>query len=254
MKKLLSLMLMLLMISAVGCILGGDDKGDSGDTGISAKAAEYLPLKVGATWKWKSTDEEGYTSGSTETITGTTTLGGKEYYIISEDDVNNTYVRVANNIVYIYMEEEWVAKVLAQGATFEAKDVPMFDFNKSAGKTWSIYSDSQNVQGSTYTVTMTGKYVGLQSVTVPAGSFTNCAVFEITMNSQYTTTWDSETYSGSYTYVATHYFAKGIGPIKMVTKGTDISGGEKYESTETQEATYYTIPGGATGGDPNSGG
>ncbi len=209
---------------------------------------------MGATWKWNSTYNEDYTYSSTDSITGTTTLGGKEYYILAENELDNSYARLANDIRYMYMEDEILAKAHAQNATFEGREVPMFDFTKSAGKTWSIYSDTQSIQGASYKVTMTGKYVGIQSVTVPAGSFTNCAVFEITTNSQYTSTYENQTYSGSFTEVATHYFAKGVGPVKVATKGTDISSGNKYEYTETEELTYYSIPGGATGGDPNSGG
>jgi len=135
MKKILALMLVLLIAFAVGCITGSDSKDDSSDTdggvtGSSAKAAEYIPLKVGATWKWESTYEEGYTSSSTETLTGTTTLGGKEYYIITDEYGENSYIRLANDIVYMYMEEEFFAKAHARGATFEGKDVPMFDFTK----------------------------------------------------------------------------------------------------------------------------
>ena len=261
MKKVLALMLVLLMAFIVGCITDSDSKDDNSDTdnggsgsGSTAKAAEYLPLQVGVTWKWESTDSDDYSYGSTETITGTTSLGGREYYVISDDDGDDTYIRLANDIVYMYMEEEWAEKAHARGATFETKDVPMFDFNKSAGKTWSIYSDTQSEEGYSSTVKITGKYVGLKSVTVPAGTFSNCAVFEITMESQYKSTYIYETYTGTYTSVSTHYFAKGIGPVKIASNDIDISNGEKYEYSDTQECTYYSIPGGASGGDPNSGG
>jgi len=173
MKKWLALMLMALMVFTVGCLTSdsGDDEGDNGgDNGGStgsSKAAEYIPLKVGATWTMKQTDQDGYVNYSKNTIPRTATVDGKEYYVLSEDG-DETYIRLANNIAYVYLEDMFFAKAQAIKATLEYKELAMYDFNKSEGKTWTILSESGSEMGSTYTVKMTGKYVGIKSVTTPA--------------------------------------------------------------------------------------
>ncbi len=111
MKKLLTLMLILLMAFAYGCILGGDDDDDKGDNGGgSITAEEYIPLKVGKPSTWEITDSDGKTYTSTEEMTGTTTIDGKTYWVIEEEcetgyeeESETTYIRIANNIVYIYI-------------------------------------------------------------------------------------------------------------------------------------------------------
>jgi len=82
----------------------------------------------------KDTDEEGYVSYTKSTISGTTKIDGKDYFVITED-YDDTNLRIANNIVYFYLEDMYFGKALAKKAAFETGDVPMYDFNKSSGGT-----------------------------------------------------------------------------------------------------------------------
>ncbi len=234
MKKLLTLMLILLMVFAYGCILGGDDdddKSDNGDNGGgSVNAEEYIPLKVGKTWTWEITNSDGDSYTSTEEVTGTTTIDGKTYWVIEEES-ETTYIRIANNIVYMYLETEQFSE-----------ELPMFDLNKSPGETWAIYSGSGEAEEYSYSTIMTGKYLGLKDVTVPAGSFNDCATFESTFVSENSQTLRDEIYSGIYTEVRTFYSAPGIGPVKDGMVQTQEFNEEKTEYWETRELKSYYIP------------
>ena len=239
MKKLLTLMLILLMAFAYGCILGGDDDDDKDDNGgSSVNAEEYLPLKVGKTWTWNITNSDGDSYTSTEEVTGTTTIDGKTYWVIEEEsetgyeeESETTYIRIANNIGYIYMENEQFSE-----------ELHMFDLNKSPGKTWAIYSGSGETEEYSYSTTITGKYLGLKDVTVPAGSFKDCATSEFTVVSVISQTLRDEIFIGNYTEVHTFYSAYGIGPVKdgFVRTGESNEGTTEY--WETRELKSYYIP------------
>ena len=228
MKKLISLMLILLMAFVFGCVFDKDD--DEDDTGTSINAEDYIPLKQGNTWTWNNTDNNGVSSTSLEVMTGTTTIDGKTYWIINDSDVETIYVRIENNIIYVYIDVE----------PFN-REVPLFDFNKSPGDTWITFTDSKTEQGHSYSLNQTGKYIGLKDVTVPAGSFSDCVVFEITTNSEYSTIVDNNTYTTTHTEISTMYFAKGVGTVKDIIVITEESGGEKSESSETSELKSYNI-------------
>ncbi len=89
---------------------------------------------------------------------------------------------------------------------------------------------------------MTGKYIGLEDVTVPAGSFNDCAVFEFTVVSESSETSGDEKYSFKNTEVHTNYFASGIGLVKEGWVQTEEFNGEKNEYWETRVLTSYYIP------------
>jgi len=122
MKKLIPLMLIILMAFFSGCIFNNDDdekEADNGENGngIALTAENYMPLKVGATWTYKSTETEGdeeYTHEHTSTIAGTTIKDNKTYFIMFDDDAQDSmYVRIENNILYdILPFEEYVAKAV----------------------------------------------------------------------------------------------------------------------------------------------
>ena len=227
MKKLIALMLILLMAFVFGCIF---DKDDEDDTGISINAEDYIPLKKGNTWTWIDTDNNGVSSTSVDVMTDPTTIDGKTYWAMNVTDVVTTYIRIANNIAYIYIEEEPINR-----------EVPLFDFNKSPGDTWTTFSETITDQGNSGTITQTVKYIGLKDVTVPAGSFSDCVVFEITTESEYSFIANNITHNVTFTEITTIYLAKGVGPVKDINVITDESDGEKSESSETSELKSYNI-------------
>jgi hypothetical protein len=227
MKKLIALMLILLMAFVFGCVLGEEDEEDK-DTSINAE--DYIPLKKGNTWTWNDTDNNGVSSTSLEEIIGTTTIDGKTYWVFNDSDADTMYIRIANNIAHIYIDDEPINR-----------EVPLLDFNKSPGDTWTTFSETITDQGASGTITQTVKYIGLKDVTVPAGSFSDCVVFEYTTQGEHSFIVNNTTYNGTYTEIATMYFAKGVGPVKDISVITDESDGEKSESTETSELKSYNI-------------
>ena len=228
MKKLIALMLILLMAFVFGCIFDKDD--DEDDKGTSIKAEDYIPLKQGNTWTWNDTDNYGVSSTSLEVIIGTTIIDGKTYWIMNDSDVDTMYIRIANNIVYMYINDEPINR-----------EVPVFDFNKSPGDTWTTFTETIGDQGISGTLIQTVKYIGLKDVTVPAGSFSDCVVFEITTESEYSFIANNITHNVTFTEITTIYLAKGVGPVKDINVITDESDGEKSESSETSELKSYNI-------------
>ncbi len=94
----------------------------------------------------------------------------------------------------------------------EAEDIPWMDFTAGVGDTWTIFDFTEQYGGGSSSITGTGKYLGTESVTVPAGTFNNCRKFQLT---------DQETYtlSGSVQYsefdTETFWFAKDVGLVKI---------------------------------------
>lgn len=250
MKKLFALLAVMLIFTA-GCILNKEDKkedtnnnNNSGTTGASL----YLPYKVGATWTYKSHSVSGtYTSDDTftEKVTGTKVSGGKTYLISvkSYKDYNDTsYVRSENNIAYLFMENvdlnlAKTAKPARINKTSKINadlELPMFKFGISQGTSYSIYSTTQNGT----TVTFTGKYIGLENATVTAGSFQNCAKYEIKLLWQST----SNNVVSSDTNVMSMWFAPNVGLVKEEDVYTAQTGSAKNVSTESIALVSYSIP------------
>ncbi len=259
MRKLFPLA-MILLFAAAGCLTSDDDSSNDNGAGGATSAAEYLPFKVGATFTFDNTNDsswsEPYTYTSTMTIAGTTTINDKTYYIMVDDTggwQDTTYARLQNGIMYEYGSEmvmagkaaafEAVKKTLAQAlaGTDTGTEIPMFNFSANS---WNIYSYNQSEGGFTINMTATGKYKGKEAVTVPAGAFTDCAKFEITITSQ--SSYNVGGQSGGNTWNSTMliWFAKGVGPVKSseVSSETNIGETEPSESTYLQVLTSYNIP------------
>lgn len=255
MKKIL-FALMVALLAFTGCVTdsGDDEKDDNGGSGGGGGGtpSEYMPFVQGAKWNFSSTSTSTseYNSGSysyTMTCDGTTTLNGKTYWVLTDDE-ESTYLRIDGNIVYQYQIMDFVGKTAAAKPVLEkiaadAQDLPMFDFGKSSGQTWKIYNYTGSEGGASYTVTMTGKHGGFESVSTPAGSFSNCVKFIMTM----TASSKSQEYSFTWNYTQTMWFAKGVGPVKILQ--TDAE--DDYSSTTTDVLTSYSLTGGGGG---NTGG
>ena len=261
MKKLIPLMLIILMAFVSGCIFDneGDEKeADNGENGngIVLSAETYMPLKVGATWTYTSTGIEGgeeYTSEYTSTITGTTIKDNKTYFIMFDDDTQEPmYMRIENNILYdILPFEEYEAKAVVKRAgilsaaktafteQFPSGEVPFFNFNKEAGQTWEIFSYGDSGEGYSLTFDMTGKFIGTETVTVPAGTFENCAKFEVNMRNMYSFTGEGFSESHEWINTMTFWLATGVGPVKITE---ELREDNEEMDTSTDELISYSIP------------
>ncbi len=257
MKKLIPLIVFLLTTLVVSCIFDGDSGDDEKkETGNELSAETYLPLKVGVTWTYTSTGtEEGeeYTHEYTSTITGTTIKDNKTYFVMfDDDDQESMYMRIENNILYnilSFEENEAKAVVKRAGILSAAKtafteqipsgEVPFFNFNKEAGQTWEMFSYSDSGEGYSSTFDMTGKFIGTETVTVSAGTFTNCVKYEINMRNMYSYTIEDVSKSYEWRNTMTFWLAPGVGPVKIIE---ELSEDNEVMDSSTDELISYSIP------------
>lgn len=232
MKKVFALMLVFAMMLLVGGCLtdsGSDETDDSGSNATNS-AATYMPFKQGTVWTYTDTETSFgtppivNTTTSITTCTGQETINGKVYWVMSEsDNYSSMYIRVQDNDVYIYGNEFMYAKAAPKVAQEIPEEVLMFRFGVSSGTTWQIWSGTSSGEGYSYTVAVTGKYVGKETVTTPAGKYSNCVRFD-------TTTTTTSVVSGitqTFAFTSSMWFAPNVGPVKT------------YESEEQMGITFY---------------
>lgn len=148
MKKLLVFVPIALLI--IGC--GGGEK-------------NYYPLTEGNTWNYRtittmtigdSTSSD--TSSMTTEITVKTTLNnGTEVYeqiMTMEGSTDTSYVQETDDYILSYEDKA------------DTEPDTMVALPLEEGKTWTVLADS--------TYTETGKAIGKESVTVPAGTYDDC--------------------------------------------------------------------------------
>ncbi|MFC1490060.1 carboxypeptidase-like regulatory domain-containing protein [Candidatus Latescibacterota bacterium] len=263
MKKFLPLLLIILTVFAFGCITdsGNDSNDDNGGNGSSASAETYLPFKTGATWSyletmtsyWEETPDIS-TSTYTMTCTGTSTQNEETYWTLEneyEDYSSEFNIRIDGDDVYI-LNPNYASKAITAGKAAnlpvsvrkKASDYenPVFKFKKSPGYTWTIEEDSDSGDGYSYSYKSTGKFHGIEDVTTAAGTFKDCAKFDETIVSTYSS--DGQTWSHNSTI--SRWFAPGVGSVKeSETFSTDGELSEIFES----ELTSYDLDGTIGGGD-----
>lgn len=182
---------------------GGDD--DDDDDIVSASS--YMEFVTGENWTYSCTSgTSSYTMN--RAVTGTVTKNGKTYWIMRESnsasgDPDTSYVRLDGNTMYM----------IHSGLSAE---VPYFTFGLAKGTSWTIASGA------------TGTYLGLETVTVTAGTYTNCAKFSVTRTGD------------SYTETEILWFAPDVGPVKQTWTYTSTSG----TTTGSAIMTAYSLTGG----------
>ncbi len=260
MKKYFAFLLFVLMAFAAGCITDSnedDNDNDKAGSGGTQSATTYLPLNIGATWSyteiiaWSHMEEsEADTSTLTMTVTGTSEKNGKTYKTLSvvsdwgdgDPYTSETYMRIEGDNIYIY-DPEWALKPAAakkampvRKTTSEAEEQLMFKFKQSPGHTWTVSTDSESGEGYSYSETMNATYYGTENVTVAAGTFADCARFNLTSTS--TSTYSGESYT--YTSQTSIWLAPNVGVVKETDS---FQHGEETDSESSQmELTSYNIP------------
>ncbi|MFC1485892.1 hypothetical protein ACFL55_02575 [Candidatus Latescibacterota bacterium] len=221
--KVYCISLLVCFVALSGC----DKDEDTGTTGPGASglsAETYMPLKIGATWTHVTTGidhGEAFKDTTTSTNVGTITKNDKTYFIMFESDVEDSvYMRIENNIFYVY--------IAVIGDEFH--DIPYLNFNKEAGQTWELFSGSfEPDKGVSGTLTWSGKFLGTDTITVPAGTFTNCVKFETV------TTVISE----SIEVKELIWLAPNIGSVKSTSETKKDS---EVIEISTEELIHYSIP------------
>lgn len=257
MKRRFALLLLAAVVAFPGCNSStGNDDDNSGNNnggnnnGGTITAGNYLPFKNGNTWTFSSTDEYG-TSISTDTITGSTTIDGKSYWTMTSQasgvDPETTYFRVADNNLYTFFDTSVytdmggitakgakIARAFKTAASDLGPEVIIAKFGVSAGNTWTIY-DITLPTGEK--VSVKGKYAGLLKVETPAGTFANCAEFEMTVSYSGTV----EGASVSMTTTSYQWYAPGVGPVKIVSNLEMNYAGQKMTFGSSDILKSYTV-------------
>ena len=216
-------------------VFSGCDKDNNGptgpaDSGLSAET--YLPLKVGTTWTYEATGTEqgeAFTDTTIITIVETITKNNKIYFVISDSDEGLSYGRIENNIFYYFEPDESEEEVPIE--------LPRFNFNKEAGQTWDIIDHSESNEGYSETWTLSGKFHGTENITVPKGTFTNCAKFEIIINyiKSDINNVELESVEGTQFF----WFAPNVGFVKFTD---ELKKDKVVLGTSTEELINYYIP------------
>ena len=220
MKKWFMFCLLLLPLVA-GCLTdSGDD--DDGDNYSGISATDYAPLTSGTTYDYTQTRKLGFYSNRSEITTVTTevsgpvSMNGSTYYCLANDCycstyneswVDSTYTRIEDNILYmtdIYGDDVFI------------------DFGATS---WSIYKNTYTFGDETLTYDWTGKYIGQEIITVPAGTF-NTVVFEIDKLEESSWLDDESTVAQTYENISTMWWAEGIGLVKSYDTDESIYKGE----------------------------
>lgn len=226
MKKILTLMLASTLVLAAGCLTDSDDDDKDDGGGATLSATNYLPMKAGSVWNYQDTDTDHTqnppdvdTSTSSMSCTGQETINGKTYWILVDSDSGEPfYLRIDNNDVYgLDFFEDIFEKPVLKGLQEEG-EMLLFRFGVSSGTTWEIWSYSYSEDQYSWSITMSGKYLGTESVSVPAGSYSNCAKFEIATTSSYSYGGYSLPETG--TSKSTMWFAPDVGPVKTIDEST----------------------------------
>jgi hypothetical protein len=212
--KLAVLSLSIVAVGAAGC--GGGSEG----------AEKYFPMKIGATWNYAVTPASGvpYTDVKQNTASSPPTLT-QTYTPSSGTPSTSSYEMDANGISIT-----GVTSTALQSSY--APPCLLLPSNTTPGFSTSSTSTKTTVQGSTnttYTVAVAVSIDGLESVTVPAGTFSALKV----TRAMTTTTAGTGTVSTSYNI---QWYAPGIGSVKTVNEDS------LQAVQQTWEVTSYNIP------------
>ena len=168
-------------------------------------ATDYFPLQTGVSWTYERTIDNGAPSDQTVSVTGTETANDITYSLMSPGypGYYGSY-RFENNTVHALSENE---------------DKVYLMFGGVIGNDWVVDSIRENV--------LTGTFLDIETVEVPAGTFEDCLHFELRLP------------YGNTSYESTDmWFARDVGLVKTIR--VLVSMGEVKES-QTDELKYYNV-------------
>jgi len=210
MKHVLVFPVLFAALMAGGCLFDDDD--DAG--GVNAE--KWLALSSGAECTFERSD---VIDGATETIAftmnsnGSASLNGKTYRRVESkypDRADTILVRASGDMAYGFFNQVRADMNRSTPGPASGAETALLKFGKKSGDTWVISDSGQLLGGST---SFGGKYAGTEDVTVPAGSYAGCAVFDLTLI-------QSMLVSGGATVVTTTitrlWFAPDIGLVKRI--------------------------------------
>ncbi|MFC1608200.1 carboxypeptidase-like regulatory domain-containing protein [Candidatus Latescibacterota bacterium] len=223
---------------------------DTGDDFGFAGTHEDYPVSAHASWTISRVMSD-FTNASrqeysyTVTVMETVLINGERYWVLENDDGEfDSYLRIDGDTVYTFAEFAQVTTEKARPAReLESSDndpltdpLPLLRLDLQPGTTYDIMSHSGSIYGGgSFTHTWLGTYIGTETVTVPAGTFTDCRKYEI-IN-------DSAAVAGAAAVreitTSQLWLAPNVGVVKQIDTTTD-----GYDTTRIieEELVGYSIP------------
>lgn len=247
MKKAFALLLVLFAVLA-GCGIFDDDNKKTPSEPIYP-ARRYYPLKVGASWTYRVTTTDSLGGQTTfnyiNSIIGTVNQNRKNWFVIYNNAEQDTVLaREQGNRIFSLVETGAVAarpipgidaRQLARMAQATLREVPILDLNASVGEVWTIFSQTDSIPGFVISQEITGTFQGIESITVPRGSFDSCLKYLLV----YTSSIRSPVFNGSTSDRITLFLAPDIGPARSVDEYREDG---RLVETEVEELTDFLIP------------
>jgi len=130
-------------------------------------------------------------------------------------------------------------QALSAAVAVTYRDVPIVNFGAGS---WTIHSYSSSNEYHSSTMTWTGKYLGKETVTTPAGTFENCVKVQLVMTSH--STFPESDWEETWIDTTTLWFASGVGYVKDVSvqQVTGTDGTMETMETNTSLLKSYTLP------------
>jgi hypothetical protein len=178
--------------------------------------ADYWPLAEGDTWAYARV---GDTATSTQTVSGTITLGGTTYHrmVYGDGDVDDMLVDSTGM---------HLGGMYSSGSQFVLTPAFLIPGGLAPAETSGLQSSTVTVGGvSQGTATFEATSAAIETVTVAAGTFTYCARIDMAI-----------TFPGDTPKTISMWLAKGVGKVRQIT----VKSGEV---TKTDELTSATVGG-----------
>ena len=245
-----------LILLGVGTLTAGcgDDKGVLGPGNGSTPSEITLPLAVGNMWIYATdTDTTAMqtAAGDTSRVVGTETSAGETYYVlenVSPAGTERALVRQAGQEILVMPVpeeakigdpfQEWMDQVTTASLPWKIADLDAQD-----GSRWvEIDAASQFVLGGsdvTVRYEVHGASLGRDSVSVPAGDFTDAYRGEFT--TRLTLRDPSGVLLSAMASSQEFWVADGVGIIKEVLSSSAEMDGGGYTITKTSELSSYAL-------------
>lgn len=203
--------------------------GDGGDSATSP--SEYYPLATGN--RWVADD------GSDETVTGQATVAGQRWWVVSGAD-GDGYLQSDSAGVRFYTPAD--GNLPAFTSTLLRAPVVVgdrYNVSRVQGTTFDVDNNGVNDD---FDVRLDAEVVGRETVSTPAGTFTEVLRVRVTTLGDYVLrpSGTRQTYA---TGSADYWYAPGVGPVKYAGSSTVLGQVETFAA----QLTGYRV-GNRTGG------
>jgi hypothetical protein len=214
--------------------------GSGGSTSAASANSVPFPVGVGDSWTYSTSDAAGTTGTVVNKMTAVTPVSGGQQVTMA-DTITSAGSTTSNSAYYVFHSDGSITLPFSQfntgsstssvkllSGTLEWPSASALASGQSSNSTLQIQF-STNGQTENVTADITVKGAGMQSVTVPAGSY-DATVVNMTM---------SETVEGiPVSDTVTTWLAPGVGPVKSQVvideNGTSVTAGTQVLTAFTQ--------------------